>query len=156
VLIPLHLLLGITLRLLRLAVELDISCRCKDGGESFAYELAETLRRVVRVGPVPFHGGVFIRRHCHKIAEGRDAVCRTLLGLVPEHQHQAYERLWLLWGRLGRTLNRVAVVQADEIRQFRTDARSFVRLMKRSFPWVSVSPKLHILLHHAPAIMERF
>jgi len=132
--IPLHLLLGITLRLLKLAVELVISCRCRDDGESFAYELAETLRRVVRVGPVPYHGGVFIGRHCHKIAEGRDAVCRTLLGLVPEHHHQAYKRLWLLWGRLGRTLNRAAVVQADEIRQFRTDARNFVRLMKRSFP----------------------
>jgi len=153
--IPLHLLLGMTLRLLRLAVELVISCRCKDDGESFAYELAETLRRVVQVSPVPYHGGVFIGRHCHKIAGGRDAVYRTLLGLVPEHHHEAYKRLWLPWGRLGRTLNRAAVVQGDEIRQFRTDARNFVRLMKRIFPSVSVFPKLHILLHYAPAFMDR-
>ena len=88
----------------------------------------------MRVGPVPYHGEVFIGRHCRKIAERRDAECRTLLGLVPEHLHQAYKRLWLLWGRLERTLNRAAVVQADEIRQFRADARNLVRLMKRSFP----------------------
>ena len=47
------------------------------------------------------------------------------------------------------------MVQGDEIRQFRTDARNFVRLMKRIFPSVSVFPKLHILLHYAPAFMDR-
>jgi len=154
--IPLHLLLGITLLPLRLAVELVISCHCQDDGESFAYELAETLGRVVRVSPVPCHGGFFFGRHCHKIAEGRDAVCRTVLGLVLDYPHQAYKRLWLLWVRLGRILNRAAVVQADEIRQYRTDARHFLRLIKRRFPWVSVSSKLHILLHETPAFMERF
>jgi len=47
-------------------------------------------------------------------------------------------------------------VDTGEVRQFRSRARAFVRLMKRSFPSVSVSPKLHILLHHAPAFLERF
>ena len=46
-------------------------------------------------------------------------------------------------------------MDAGEVRQFRSGARVFMRLMKRSFPWVSVSPKLHILLHHAPAFLER-
>jgi len=60
VLIPLHLLLGITLRLLRLALEIVISCRGSNDGQTFAYVLAETLRRVVRVRPAPYHGDVFI------------------------------------------------------------------------------------------------
>jgi len=82
----------------------------------------------------------------------------TLVGmlLVPERHHQSYKRLWILWGRLGRTMSRVALVAANEVRQFRANARDFVQLMKRGFPWVSVSPKLHIVLHHAPDFLERF
>jgi len=63
--IPWHILLGITLRLLRLAIELVISCRGRPVGSAFAFEVAETLRRVVRGRPAPYHGGVFIGRDCH-------------------------------------------------------------------------------------------
>jgi len=31
-----------------------------------------------------------------------------------------------------------------------------VRLLKGSFPWVSISPKLHILICHAPDLLESF
>jgi len=154
--LPLHLLLGITLRLLRLAVEFVISCRRGTDGKVFAYSLAETLRCAVRVSPAPYHGGVFIGRDCRTIAAASDVVCRTILGLVPERHHQAYNRLWILWGRLGRTMSRAALVEANEVRQLRANARDFVQLMKRGFPWVSVSPKLHIVLHHAPDFLERF
>jgi len=154
--LPLHLLLGITLRLLRLAMELFISCRSGTDGKVFAYSLAETSRCAVRVSPAPYHGGVFIGRGCHTIAAASDVVCRTILGLVPERHHQAYKRLWILWGRLGWTMSRAALVEASEVRQFRANARAFVQLMKRGFPWVSVSPKLHIVLHHAPDFLERF
>ena len=83
-------------------------------------------------------------------------VCRTILGLVQERHHQDYKRLWILWGRLGRTMSRAGLVEVSEVRQFRANARDFVQLMKRGFPWVSVSPKLHIVLHHAPEFLERF
>jgi len=68
--IPLHVLLGTTLRPLRLAVEIVISCRGSNDGQTFANELAETLRRVVRVRPASYLGGVFIGRDCHTIAQG--------------------------------------------------------------------------------------
>jgi len=58
--IPLHITMGVTTRLLRLAVELIISCRGRAVGLLYAYELAETLRTSVRVSPGPYHGGVFI------------------------------------------------------------------------------------------------
>jgi len=154
--LPLHLLLGITLRLLRLAVELVISCLSGNDGKVFAYSLAETSRCAVRVSRAPYHGGVFIGRECHAIAAASDVVCRTIVGLVPERYHQAYKRLWILWGRLGLTMSRAAFVEASEVRQFRANARAFVQLMKRGFPWVSVSPKLHNVLHHAPDFLERF
>ena len=72
--IPLHITMGVTTRLLRLAVELIISCRGRAVGIPDAYELAETLRTSVRVSPAPDHDGVFIGRACHAIAEGGDAV----------------------------------------------------------------------------------
>jgi len=74
-------------------VEIVISCRGSNNGQAFAYEPAETLCRVVPVRPAPHHGGVFIGRDWHTIAQGCDAICRTLLGLTPEHHHQAYKRL---------------------------------------------------------------
>jgi len=76
--------MGVTTRLLRFAVELKISCRGRAVGLPYAYELAGTLRTSVRVFPAPHHGGVFIGRACHAIAEGGDAVCRTLLVLVTD------------------------------------------------------------------------
>jgi len=58
--LPLHLLLGITLRLSRLAVELVISCRSGTDRKVFTYSLAETLRCAVRASPAPHHGGVLL------------------------------------------------------------------------------------------------
>jgi len=81
--IPSHQYMGITLWLLRLAVETVVSFRGWGAGEDFSHELVETIRRIVRVGPAPYHGGVFIGPDCCTIAHGRDAVCRTIPGLVP-------------------------------------------------------------------------
>jgi len=142
--------------LLRLAIELIISCRGRGAGLSFAYGLAETLRLIVRVCPAPYHGGVIIGRDCQTITEASEAVCRTLLGLVSEKDHATYRRLWVLWKTLARTMNRAAFVHADESKSFRSNAQSFVRHMKRSFPWVKASPKLHILMYNAPDFLDRF
>ena len=154
--IPLHILLGNTLRLLRLAIELIISCRGRGAGLTFAYGLAETSRLIVRVCPAPHNGGVSIGRDCQTITEASEAVCRTLVGLVAEKDHAAYRRLWVLWKTLARTMNRAALVHTDESNSIRSNAQSFVRHMKRSFPWVNVSSKLHILMCQAPDFLDRF
>jgi len=154
--IPLHSTMGITPRLLRLAVELIFSCRGRAAGLAYAYGLAETLRCVVRVRPAPYHCGVFIGRDCHTIAESSDEVCRTLLGLVLEKDHAAYRRLWVLWRKLVRTMNRAAEVEVGEAKDVCSTAHLFVRHLKHNFPWVSISPKLHILLRHAPDFLDRF
>jgi len=51
--IPLHFLLGSTLRLLRLAIELIISCRGCGAGLALAYGLAETSRLIVACAQRP-------------------------------------------------------------------------------------------------------
>ena len=154
--IPLHITMGVTTRLLRLAMELIISCRGRAVGLPYAYELSETLRTSVRVSPAPYHGGVFIGHACHAIAEGGDVVCRTLLGLVPERDHVSYQRLWALWRKLVRTLNRAVDVGPARVRDFRSCADLFVRHLKLCVPWASISPKLHILFRHATDFMSRF
>ena len=73
---------------------------------------------------------------------------------MPEHDHQANNHLWLLLGGPGRTWTRACEVEADESRPFRCSASAFVQLMKRSFPWVAIFPKLRIFLHSAAAYME--
>jgi len=53
-------------------------------------------------------------------------------------------------------MNRAALVHADESNAFRSNAQRFVRHINLSFPWVNVSPKLHILMYHAPDFLYRF
>jgi len=53
-------------------------------------------------------------------------------------------------------MNRAAEVHASDAREFCANAQLFVRNLKRSFPWVSIWPKLHILVHHAPDILDLF
>jgi len=154
--IPLHILVGITLRLLRLAIELVISCRGRPVGSAFAFELTETLRRVVRVRPAPYHAGVFIGRYCHAIAQRSDVICRALISLVAESDHVAHKWLWVVWREVSWTMNRAAQVHASEARELRANAQLFVRHLKRSFPWFNISPKLHILMYHAPDFLDLF
>jgi len=85
--ITLHILIGITLQLLRIAIELVISCRGRPVGSASSFELAETLRRVIRVRPASYHRVVFIGRDCHAIAQRSDVICRALLSLVAESDH---------------------------------------------------------------------
>jgi len=53
-------------------------------------------------------------------------------------------------------MNRAAEVEVGEAKDFRSTAHLFVRHLKHNFPWVSISPKLHILLRHAPDFLDRF
>ena len=83
-------------------------------------------------------------------------VCLALEGKVSETNLAAYERAWSLWNRVRKTLNRAAIISAEEAAQFLADTSSMVSLVKRSFPWLPISPKLHILMCHAPDFFERF
>ena len=57
---------------------------------------------------------------------------------------------------MRKTLNRAAIISAVEAAQFRADSSSMVSPLKRSFPWLPISPKLHILICHAPDFLELF
>ena len=43
-----------------------------------------------------------------------------------------------------------------DVRDFRSCADLFVRHMKLCFPWVSISPNVHILFRHAADFLSRF
>jgi len=128
----------------------------RHAGTDFAEELVQLLHEKVRVRPTSFHGGLFIGRDCHTIGDLSDVVCAALKGKVSKDHLDAYERAWSIWNRIRRTLNRAVIIPADESAFFRADAAVIVTLLKRSSPWLSISPKLHILMCHAPACLECF
>ena len=164
--IPVHLTLGITSRVLRLSVEVVIRCCGRSVASDFAYELAELLYTEAHVHPVPYHGGLFIGRDCHAIGEHSDAVCAALegklSGAVAERGEramqylQAYKDAWGRWNGVRKVLNRATIATAAEASAFRSDVAAFVAGLKRSFGWVNLSPKLHILLAHAPDFLDEF
>jgi len=51
-------------------------------------------------------------------------------------------------------LNRAAIIPAEEVVAFRADTSAMVTVMKGSFGWLSMSPKIHILMFHAPDFLE--
>jgi len=118
------------------------------------------------VQPVPYHGGLFIGRDCHAIDEHSVAVCAALetkiCGLKGEPTKmsaqylQAYKDVWGAWNRIRKVLNRATIATAAEAVAFRSDATTFVAGLKREFAWRNVSPKLHILLAHAPYFLDEF
>ena len=155
--VSLHLLLLIrlTLRVLRNAIEAVPQGRGPSTGWPFAYSLAATLSVEIAVEPVPFYKGSFIGWHYHTIAARNHAIVRILQTLVPAHWATANKREWALLGGIMATLNRVAVLPPAEERQFKADARAFVSLTQKSFLGVSISPELHLLFSHSREFMGR-
>lgn len=88
--VPLHILLGVTIRLFRRAVEIVILCKSSAVGWIYADQLAVNLRIAVRVVPTSYHGGVLIGRDCNTLAQKCDVVCATLLTIVPKRNFDAY------------------------------------------------------------------
>jgi len=162
--IPLHTTQGVNHRYLRLAIEMVMVQRSaidgplswRQAGTDFAEELVQLLHEKVRVRPTSFHGGLFIGRDYHTIGDHSDVVCAALKCKVSQDHLDAYERAWSIWNRVRRTLNRAVIIPADESARFRADTAVMVTLLKRSFPWLSISPKLHILMCHAPDFLECF
>jgi len=146
--LALHITIGITARLLRLAVEAVTQERGPLNGRQFAHRLAAIVSVNIGVEPVPYHSGNFIGRHCHTIASGCREIVDVLRPLVPAPRLTAYERAWELWRGVLSTLNRAALIPPAEQARFKAGARAFVRLLQGSFPWMSISPKLHMLFSH--------
>lgn len=157
--ILLHATIGINFRCLRVATEVVMMCSrasqdaagWRQAGTACGLELVEALHTEVRVKPTPFQRGLFIGRDCHTIGENSAVVCALLKGRVTDGHLAAYEQVGSVWNRVRLTLNRASVVPADEAQQFQVDTAAMVALSKTSFPWLSILPKLHILMSHAPA-----
>jgi len=47
-----------------------------------------------------------------------------------------------------------AVVEESLVRQFRASARAFVELIMRGLPSASVSPRIHVVFHHASELVK--
>ena len=83
---PLHLTLGVTAILLRLGVEAAALCGGLPAARRAAAAIGAALLKDVRVRPVPYHGGGFAGRECHRIAVRGSMVCDALEGLIPAPQ----------------------------------------------------------------------
>jgi len=147
--LPLHNTIGITARLLRFAIEAVSQERGPADGRQFAHRLAAILSVNIGVEPVPYHGGNFIGRHCHTIASACGEIVEALRPLESAPRLTSYERAWELWRGVLSTLHRAALIPPAELARFKAGARAFVRLLQGSFPWMSISPKLHMLFAHS-------
>jgi len=153
---------GVNHRLFRLALEIVMVHRgATDGvaagrqaGADFALELVGLVHEKVRVRTTSKHGGLFIGRDCHKIGNKSALLCAALDGKALQRHVVAYAEAWRLWNRVRKTLNRAATIHADEVTAFRADTAAMVTLLKGSFGWLSISPRLQILLFHAPDFLE--
>jgi len=124
------------------------------GADAFALKLVGLLHEKVRARPNSYHGGLFISRDCHTIGDNSALLCAAL-DCKALHRHLvAYAEAWRLWNRVRKTLNRAAIIPADEVTAFRADTAAIVTLLKDSFRWLSISPKLHIFRFHAPDSLE--
>jgi len=125
-------------------------------GPDSTEELVQLQHDKERVGPTLFHGGLIFGRDCRKVGNHSDVACATLKGEASQDHLHAAERAWSFWNMVRMTLNRVVIVSADEEARFRADTAAMVKLLKCSFPPLSVSSKLHILMFHAPDILELY
>jgi len=153
-----------THRFLRLAIEMVMAGRSStDGaavwrqvGAAFALELVKLLYEKARILPNSYHGGLFIGRDCHTIDDNSAVLCDVLVGKVLDVHLAPYKQAWRLWNSVRKTLNRVCTIPAQEAFQFRADTAAMVILLKGSFPRISISPKLQILIFHAPDVLDAF
>jgi len=146
--LPLHFTIGITARHLRLTIEAVTQDRGSVDGRQFAHRLAGTLSVNIGVQAVPCHGGNFIGRHCHTIASRCGEIVDALLSCLLPGSPPMSAR-----GSSGEDYCQpsieAALITSAEQARFKADARALVRLLQGSFPWLSISPKLHMLFAHS-------
>jgi len=134
----------------------DDAAAGRQAGADFALELDGLLHDKVRVPPTPYDGGLFMRRDCHAIGHNCAGVCAAPKGKVSERHLAAYEFAGSLWNCARKTLNRAAVISADEVARFWSDTDAMVSLIKSSFLWLSICSKMHTLMCHAPDVLKSF
>jgi len=152
----LHLTLGITARLLLLAAETFAAERGEDGAPDFCAALGTLLREEAGVAPAPYFGGAFEGAECHRITRKLARVCDLLASRAPGPRADALRRSYALWDEIVPILNRATVIPVSEIAAFERATASFVDGLAEPFPWLRVSPKLHVLCCHAAPFLRRF
>eukprot|EP00170_Pyropia_yezoensis_P000891 contig_4064_g893 len=153
---PLHLVLGITVWLLRLGIEAVYFYNGLACARMYAENLARVLRHGVGVKPKPYFGGAFEGRQCQRIGRRLSMVCSLLDGSVPEWVSTAYASACATWRELLPVLTAVASIPKDDVALFRHNAAQLVDGLKQHFEWSSVTPKLHVLACHAPDFLALF
>jgi len=153
---PLHITLGVSPWMLSLGVEAVAVDAGAERAEAYAAALAGALRQDVGVSPAPYWGGTFEGKACHKIGRRLAAVCDVLEGFVPPARAAAYRQACELWTALLPVLNRAVIFGPDERSTFRRQAADFVDLLRSSFEWASITPKLHVLACHAADWLDKY
>jgi len=153
---PLRLTLGVTQVLLRLGIEATYAALGRASSVVAATDTGRALLDEVRVRPVAYHGGGFERRASHRIAERSHVLCDALAPYLPEEQLEALRGAWATWAALAKTLNRAQDVSVEEAAAFEVGAFGLRPPLKAAFPWLSITPNMHALAHHAPAFLRRF
>lgn len=146
---PLHITLGVSPWLLSLGAEAVAFDSGALRAEEYATALSRALRIDVGVSPAPYWGVTFAVRACHKTGRRLAAVCDVLDQFVSPSRAATYRRSCELWADLLPVLNHASVIAAPERATFRRQAAEFVDLLRSSFEWASITPKLHILACHA-------
>jgi len=153
---PLHLTLRITGHALRLGIEAVVFESGAAAGAEAARAVGVALLVSARVCPVPYHGGGFAGRDCHRIAQRSAAVCDALVGHLSDARLTALRRAWAEWSEVISVLSRAEDVPVANVRVFQATVSRFASGLRATFPWMSVTPKLHALVHHAPTFLLRF
>jgi len=154
--IPVHITLGVSPWMLSLGVKAGAFDSGAAREQKYAVALTQTPQRDVGVSPAPYWGGTFEGKACHKIGRRLAAVCYVLEDVVPPTRATDYRRACELWADLLHVLNREVSFEASARETFRRQAAEFVDLLRLSFEWVSITPKLHILVCHAADWLDRF
>jgi len=154
--LPLHITLGVTSFLLQLGISAVVEGRGEACGRAAALAVGRALVDDARVRPEPYLGGGFEGRSCHKIAAKGVIVCNRLAPYLPPRQLAALRVAWDAWGSLAGVLSRAEEISPIDVTTFDWTGAGLLPPLQAAFPWISVSVKLHVLAHHAPAFLRRF
>lgn len=153
---PLRLTLGITVWLLRLGIEIAYYFGGMERADVFSSDLARVLRQGAGVKPVSHFGGMFEGRQCQRIGRHLSLVCELLAAAAPESASFGYTAACGTWRELLSVLKSVGTCSKDDVSSFRRRTALLLDDLMAEFEWVSVTPKLHKLVCHAPDFLAQF
>ena len=153
---PLHLTLGITGSLLRLGIEAVFFNEGPAQASAYAMNLSMTLRFGVGVTPKLYFGGAFEGRQCPMIARRLSSFFKLLASYVPAEDAAAYRAACRTWAELLPVLSLTSDSSAEDITAFQAGTARFVDGLCGAFPWLTVTPRLHVLCCPASDFLRRF